>query len=275
MIRDIVSIDEELCNGCGECVPSCAEGAIEIIDGKARLVSDALCDGLGVCLGHCPQGAIRIDQRVAMPYDEAQVRDRVSGQQTSPVGSCPRSGGADFRTEAVGPAHGGEGVCPSSQVQEFSRHPQAGGAWSGTGSNREGAGASSALTHWPVQLRLLPPAASALRGARLLITSDCVPVAYADFHADLLRGRAVVMACPKLDDTGGYVEKLTEMIRQNDLVDITVARMEVPCCSGIVHMVQQARQRAGKDVPVTEVLISIRGQVLDRREISTEPVVSS
>jgi len=210
MIRTVASIDEDLCNGCGECVPACEEGAIRIIHGKARLVSDSLCDGLGACLGHCPEGAIKIESREAPPFDEEAVRRNLEGPQTT---------------------------------------------------------APSELTHWPVQLRLLPATAPVLRGASLLVAADCVPVAYASFHSDLLRDNAVVIGCPKLDDVHGYVEKLAEMIRCNDLARLTVAHMEVPCCTGILRAVLEARELAGSDLPIDDLTISIHGRLIERREI--------
>jgi NAD-dependent dihydropyrimidine dehydrogenase PreA subunit len=209
VIRTVVSIHEDLCNGCGECVPACEEGAIQIIRGKARLVSDILCDGLGACLGSCPQGAISIEEREAAPFDEVAAQRHV----------------ADLEK-------------PVCQVSE--------------------------LTHWPVQLRLLPATAPVLCSARLLVAADCVPVAYAGFHSDLLRDRVVVIACPKLDDKRGYVEKLVEMIRCNDLAEITVAHMEVPCCTGILRMVLEARELAGSDIPVDDLTIGIRGELMAR-----------
>jgi Fe-S-cluster-containing hydrogenase component 2 len=212
MIRTVVSIDEELCNGCGECVPACEEGAIRIVHGKARLLSDSLCDGLGACLGHCPQGAIEIESREAAPFDEEAVTRNLAGLETT----APRA---------------------------------------------------SELTHWPVQLKLLPATAPVLREAHLLMAADCVPVAYAGFHSELLRDKAVVIGCPKLDDLSGYVEKLAEIIRHNDLASLTVAHMEVPCCTGILRAVLEARRLAGSDLPVDDLTISIHGQLIERREI--------
>lgn len=218
MLRTVVSIHEQLCNGCGECVPACEEGAIEIVHGKARLVADSLCDGLGECLGACPQGAISVEQREATPFDKEAVRRRIGGLQVP-------------------------------------------------------AGRESELTHWPVQLRLLPADAPALRGARLLVAADCVPVAYTGFHSELLRNRTVVIACPKLDARRGYVEKLVAIIRYNDLAELTVAHMEVPCCAGILRMVLEARLRAESDLPVEDVSIGIHGQLIERRQISAEPTL--
>jgi NAD-dependent dihydropyrimidine dehydrogenase PreA subunit len=219
MIRTVVSIDEQLCSGCGECVPTCEEGAIRIVRGKARLVCDSLCDGLGACLGHCPEGAIKMELREAAPFDEEAVR----------------RGSADLQ---------------------------------------EAAHLASALTHWPVQLRLLPATAPVLRGASLLVAADCVPVAYAGFHAELLRDRVVVIGCPKLDDVHGCVEKLVEMIRHNDLSGLGVAHMEVPCCFGILRAVLGARQLAESDLPVDSFTISIQGQLVERRRIPAGSTLS-
>jgi NAD-dependent dihydropyrimidine dehydrogenase PreA subunit len=281
MIRDIVLIDEDLCNGCGACVPACAEGAIKIVDGKARIVSENLCDGLGACLGHCPQGAIRIERREAEAFDEEAVHRHLAGAER-PADSA-HAGTAHVATAEqadppgsakVAPTNNrGQSGCPSGRFARFERRlaeqagqPDGGGASSGGGQ-------ASELTHWPVQLRLLSPIAPVLKGARLLVTADCVPVAFGGFHAELLRDHAVVMACPKLDDPSGYIEKLTEMIRRNELKEITVARMEVPCCAGLLHMVLEARRLAVSDVPVEDVTISTRGEVLSRRSLSAESYV--
>ncbi|UCF33034.1 MAG: 4Fe-4S binding protein [Phycisphaerales bacterium] len=266
MIREIVTIDEDLCDGCGLCVPSCEEGALRIVNGKATLVSDRLCDGLGACLGHCPRGAIRIQHREAEAFDEEAVAEHLKGTGAARTDSAPSprlqvlSGD---NGQSGSPAAGG---CPGNRFARFDRR--------GTSSTGDSAAASaeatppsSELQHWPVQLRLLSPEASVLQNANLLVAADCVPVAYGAFHSELLRDKAVVIACPKLDDTRGYVEKLAAMIGRNDLAKITVARMEVPCCAGILRMVLAARELAQSDVPVHEVLISIRGEVLARRPI--------
>jgi ferredoxin len=262
MIRYIVWIDEELCNGCGDCVPACAEEAIRIVGGKARLVSDTLCDGLGACLGHCPRGAITIKARNAEPFDELAVERAAalpSGTQQdhhSPIGAVASAAGTGGSVAM--PSAG----CPSCRIDVFDGPARR---------DAIGPGTTSELRHWPVQLRLVPSTSPALRGARLLVAADCVSVACADFHESLLRGRSIVMACPKLDDTRGYVEKLAEMIRHNDFEDITVAHMEVPCCTGILHTVLLARRMAGSDVPVHEVLTGTRGQIMARRQIAVEP----
>ena len=266
MIREIVSIDEELCNGCGECVPACAEGAIRMVDGKARLVSDTLCDGLGACLGHCPQGAIKIERREATPFDEAAVRRHQAGLEAFASGPHRDNRESVTRPGAEKPAGSVHPGCPSSRFARLERVPCRSDAGVKAGGDAGVTDQDSELTHWPVQLRLLPPTAPVLHGARLLVAADCVPVAYAGFHAELLRDHVVVVACPKLDDPTGYVEKLTEMIRHNDLAEIAVARMEVPCCGGILRMVLRARELAESDVGVNDVLISVRGEVLARQE---------
>ena len=267
MIREIVSIDEDLCNGCGECVPACAEGAIQIIDGKARLVADLLCDGLGACLGHCPQGAIKIERREAPEFDKAAAHRHVAGLQTTPGDHRPGNGKQAAVAGLEKPARPAPPACPSSRFARFERAPHESDARPDTTCAAQGAEETSELIHWPVQLHLLPPTAPVLPGARLLVCADCVPVAYAGFHANMLRDHAVVIACPKLDDTSGYAEKLAEMIRRNNLTEITVARMEVPCCGGILQTVLQARQLAGSDILVHDIVVSIRGEILARRQI--------
>ncbi len=244
MIREIVRIDEERCDGCGDCVPSCHEGAIEIVDGKARLSSDRLCDGLGDCLGHCPQGAIEIVRREAADYDEELVAAHLAA--TAPKPAAPPAA-----------AMGG---CPGSRQLRIDRPARSASA---------ARSAPSELSHWPIQITLLPPTAPALRGARLLVAADCVPFAYADFHAKLLRGRTVMVGCPKLDDLEAYTDKLTEVIRLNDLKEILVARMEVPCCMGILQAVLAARQRAGVDVEVRDVIVGVQGNTGDEHVAMT------
>jgi NAD-dependent dihydropyrimidine dehydrogenase PreA subunit len=264
MLRDIVIIDEDLCDGCGVCVPACHEGALRIIDGKARLMADNLCDGLGACLGHCPRGAIRVEKRDAEAFDEVAVAAAQHGAPAHarngglPTVTAPHGGD---RTAAHSAATGDLPCgCPGTHLKQFARpaHAAAGPA----------AGpALSELSHWPVQLRLLPPTAPVLRGARLLIAADCVPVAYAGFHQELLRGRAVVIACPKLDDPHGYVEKLTQIVAANQPESVTVAHMEVPCCTGILRMVWEACQDAGYAGPVESIVIGTDGVVRERRSL--------
>jgi Pyruvate/2-oxoacid:ferredoxin oxidoreductase delta subunit len=276
MLREIVIIDDEKCDGCGLCVPSCHEGAIQIIDGKARLVDDSFCDGLGACLGHCPQDAIRIEQREAVEFDEpaamAHVRDveaaRPQAAQAEPAG-CPSARLSTFAAaSASAPQAGG---CPSARFAQLGerRHRADGDEHADVGPDSP---ARSELSHWPIQLRLLPPSAPVLRGARLLVCADCVPFAYADFHSHMLRGRVVVIACPKLDDTSGYIEKLAEMMRLHEPEDIMVARMEVPCCSGILMSVLEARRQAGAHTPVIDAVLSVQGELLQERTVPLGPI---
>jgi len=236
-MRKIIHIDEEKCDGCGLCIPNCAEGALQIIDGKARLVSDKYCDGLGACLGHCPRGAISIIEREAEAFDEEAVaqylaRKEKEAPQVQP-GGCPGACLMDLAREKQDPAAAGE---PEEEKKS----------------------SPSQLGNWPVQLRLVHPEASYFAGAHLLVSADCVPFAHPDFHRDLLKGRTVVVGCPKLDDLEGYLAKLTAIIQANDLRDITVAHMEVPCCTGLVRVVQEAIRRSGKDIPLKLVEVKIR-----------------
>ncbi len=265
MLREIITIDEELCDGCGECVPSCHEGALQIVEGKARLVADQLCDGLGDCLGHCPQGAIRVEHREVAAYDQKAVRDHLANKK-EPL--APPDDKQPMAMTAPTPCSlmnkGEQSGCPGSKFAQFSTGVTD-EELSPTGENAPSGGQVSALTHWPVQLRLLSAAAPIFKGTRLLVAADCVPVAYAGFHSDLLKGRPVAIACPKLDDPEGYVEKLAEILRENAPEDITVALMEVPCCGGLLQMVLNARQIAESDVPVYEVLVGVQGQILERR----------
>ncbi|MGK2943228.1 MAG: ATP-binding protein [Desulfuromonadales bacterium] len=255
MIRQMVRIDEEKCNGCGECVPSCAEGAIQIIDGKARLLADNLCDGLGACLGDCPLGAITVEEREADEYDEVAVHDHLKeiGRESLPhhddpavpgAGGCPSAAVKSF----AAPAAGG---CPSARTMSFNE-PSA--DTSGDVVSRP-----SRLAQWPIQLHLVPPTAPFFQNADVLLAADCAPFAYADFQEDLLKGKALAIACPKLDNTEPYVEKLTAMITQSNIKSLTVVHMEVPCCNGLVLMAKQAIADSGRDIPFETVCIGIRG----------------
>lgn len=244
MIRKIVEIDQDKCNGCGICVPACAEGAIRIENGKAVLAADNLCDGLGACLGECPLDAIRIIERDADEFDEAAVEEHLgkTGRELHHAGH-----------QAAPQAVSGHGGCPGSRAMVLDRPASESG---GTVPRQE-----SRLRQWPVQLHLVPTSAPYFRNADLLIAADCVPFAYADFHREFLDGRAVVVGCPKLDDNRFYTEKLTELIRANDLKSITVVRMEVPCCGGIVMAARQALAASGKDIPLREVTVGINGEL--------------
>lgn len=239
--RKIVKIDEEKCDGCGLCVPNCAEGALQIIDGKARLVKDIYCDGLGACLGHCPQGAITIEEREADAFDGEASKRYIEGTKT-----------AGAKKPAPAHAH----ACPSMMFKNVNRRKMSDTA----GEDKDGT--QSELTQWPVQLALVPPQAPYLKGADILIAADCVAFAYADFHRRFLKGKALVIGCPKLDDIQSHIEKLEQIFRHAGIRSITVAYMEVPCCFGLAGAVNEAMKRAGADIPVREVIISVNGEIL-------------
>jgi Fe-S-cluster-containing hydrogenase component 2 len=263
MHRLIVDIDETKCDGCGECVPSCAEGAIRMVDGKARLVGDALCDGLGACLGECPRGAIRVVEREAEPFDEVAVA-RHLGHPHATTPRAPRSApvavaAAPRRSLSVmqAPTDAPAGGCPGSRSLDLGA-PGAPVPAPGPGP----AAGATRLTHWPVQLGLVSPSAPWLAGADILLCADCVPFAYPDFHRDLLAGRRVLVGCPKLDDVEAYVGKLTELFRIARPRSLTVARMEVPCCGGITAAAREAVRLSGVTVAIAEVNVGVRGQRL-------------
>ncbi len=246
LVRNIVQIDEEKCNGCGQCVTACAEGAIQLVDGKARLVSEQYCDGLGACIGECPQGAITVEQREAEDYDVEATR-----QHLQRIGRDPSS--AHDPSAGHRPAQGQDDLpcgCPGSAARSFTPAAE----------EPRRTGQVSALRQWPVQLALVPPNAPYFQGADLLVTADCVPYAYADYHADLLAGKAVVVGCPKLDNADFYVDKLAAILSASDIRSIAVAIMEVPCCRGLVRIVEQALAQSGKELPFEVVTISVRGE---------------
>ena len=244
VMRKIVRIDEELCDGCGQCVPGCAEGAIEIIDGKARLVSESYCDGLGACLGECPNGAITIEEREAEDFDEEAVEEYLKEKEKSEKSvELPLACG-----------------CPSTHVQTFTpKTPDEKGLMGGSRP-----ATASTLSHWPVQINLVPPTAPFLKGADLLIAADCTPLAYPDFHRDFLTGKVVMIGCPKFDEVEDYVLKFKEIFRNADIKSITALIMEVPCCSGLPMIVKKAMDAAGKNIPMEEIVISTRGEILKR-----------
>jgi NAD-dependent dihydropyrimidine dehydrogenase PreA subunit len=255
--RNIVKIDEELCDGCGLCVPSCSEGAIRIVNGKARLVSEIYCDGLGDCLGECPQGAITIEERPAEEFDAAAVEEHLEGlgHEGSPHG---HDHGAD---ETHAAAHGHDGhpfSCPGARTMDLRQ--EAGGERGESAPVVEGK-LKSELGQWPVKLYLVSPNAPYFENAELLIAADCTPLAYASFHPDFLRGKAVVIGCPKFDDVALYRDKLTAIIRENHIRKVTVLHMEVPCCFGLVQLAKEAVAASGKDVPFEDVTATIRGDV--------------
>ena len=252
-IRKIVNIDEEKCNGCGVCVPSCAEGALQIIDGKARLISEIYCDGLGACLGECPEGAISVEERQADDFNEEAVKQHLHLQeQAEEQCACGCSSAAVAQFESRDEEQLACG-CSSATVTQFESRVNTGAA------DVAETILESKLGHWPVQLTLVPSHAPFLQGADVVLAADCVPFAYAGFHQDFLRDHALLVACPKLDDFQAHLEKLTEILRVADVKSLTVVRMEVPCCSGLTHMARQALLASGKEIPVEEVIIGVRG----------------
>jgi Fe-S-cluster-containing hydrogenase component 2 len=238
--RKIIKIDEELCDGCGTCVPSCAEGAMEVVDGKARVAAEKYCDGLGACLGECPKGALTIEEREAEEFDENAVEVHLSSREREKA------------AHGIPMAQG----CPSARMQTFAPKSL----------NEETPGQASALSHWPVQIKLVPPTAPFLKGAHLLVAADCAPVAYPNFHRDFLKGKTVMIGCPKFDDVQGYVEKFVDIFRSANVKSVTVLDMEVPCCSALPRIVKKGMDLAGKNVPLEEVVISARGEILKREE---------
>jgi len=241
MKRKIIEIDEALCNGCGQCVTGCAEGALAIVDGKARIVADHFCDGLGACIGQCPTDALQIIEREAPEFDEAAAMAHVA------------------QTGQTGGKHGG---CPSGQPLTLTPCQQANVP---TGQTPV---AGSALSSWPIKLRLVPPTAPFLKGARLLLTSDCVPPAFPAFHSAFLPGRVALLGCPKFDDVQAYVDKLAAIVRENAIADITVLQMEVPCCSGMARIAAMAVAASGRDIPITRVVVGRQGEIVSMGPVS-------
>ncbi len=271
--RQIIRIDEDLCDGCEQCIPACPEGALQIVDGVAKLVTEGYCDGLGACLGECPQGALSVEEREVESYDEEGVIEHLSqnapdrldehmrhlrehglAPASSTSGQAAGAQGAGAQA-ARGPLPGGG--CPSARLMQWSVEDKSSGAPSGGG--EAPVSLSSELRQWPIQLHLVNPLAPYFKDADLVLAADCVPFAYANFHNDFLKGKAVAIACPKLDDTGPYVAKLTRMIDHANLKSIKVVVMEVPCCSGLVHMAREAVMRAGRSIPIEYVIVGVKG----------------
>ena len=269
MIREIVKIDENKCNGCGECVPGCAEGAIRIIDGKAKLVADNLCDGLGACLGDCPQDALHVTTLEVEAYDEpsvlsylqqtapAQVERHVAhlrehGMESSYKPAAPVQAIPLHMTAASKPAAAPFPACPSAQPRQWQdAQPVVSDA-------AEAPRLKSELRQWPVQLHLVPAQAPFYQGADLTLIADCVPFARPNFHAEYLKDSAVAVGCPKLDDGNAYVRKVAQILANNDVRSLKVAYMEVPCCRGLVMIAQQALALSGKDIPFETEIVAIQ-----------------
>lgn len=236
-MRKIIEIDDTLCDGCGQCVPSCAEGAIQIIDGKARVISDNLCDGLGACLGECPVGALKIVEREADEFDEESVEAHLNTIEEKEIPESPAP----------------ECGCPSLQMKTFAADKPADGS---------PAAGFSALTHWPIKIRLVPPKAPFLKNADLLVLADCAGVAHTRLHEELLNGKIVMMGCPKFDNADEYIQKFAEIFKTAGIKSVTVATMEVPCCSGLPWIVKKGLEKSGKSVPLSEIVINPKGDIV-------------
>ena len=245
MKRKIIEIDESKCNGCGACAAACHEGAIGMVNGKAKLLRDDFCDGFGDCLPQCPTGAITFTEREAAAYNEAAVaavkKEKAAPRpMTPPVGGCP-----GMRLQALKPLHAAETIAPAVPTAAS-----------------PSAETPSQLAQWPCQIRLVPPTAPFFAGAELLIAADCTAYAYANFHAAFMRGRVTIVGCPKLDPVD-YSEKLTDILRQNDIRSVTLVRMEVPCCGGLERAAQDALRASGKRIPWQVITLSRSGQILE------------
>lgn len=248
--RKIIEIDEKKCNGCGQCVSACAEGALELVNGKAKLVKDIYCDGLGACIGECPEGALKIIEREATIFDEKAVERRMHGR--TPQG---KSGKAP---KAATSGKAGETLpcgCPSSTVINLKTTRTPGPSPAGE--------ISSELSHWPIKLKLLPPEAPFLKGADLVLLADCAAAAYPNLHPRLLRGRAIVMACPKFDDPEGHINRLAAILEVAHPKSLTVVIMEVPCCNGLLFAAEKAIELSGVKVPMKKMVVGRNGKILE------------
>jgi NAD-dependent dihydropyrimidine dehydrogenase PreA subunit len=276
MKREIVKIDEDLCNGCGECIVNCPEGVLQLIDGKARMVSDLACDGLGACIGHCPVDAISIEEREAEAYDERAVMVNIvkAGENTvkAHLKHLKEHGQDEYYDIAVEYLNeNGIGV-PDIETKKAAHHAHSGGGCPGSRIiDRKSdsapvisgpANIGSELKQWPVQLTLLNPHAPYFQGADLLVAADCVPFAFGNFHQRFLKDKTLVIFCPKLDsDIQGYIDKLTTIISDNEIKSITIARMEVPCCGGVTAILEEALKNSGKNIIIREYVVSLDGTI--------------
>ncbi len=274
VMRQIITIDEDKCNGCGLCIPNCPEGALRIIDGKARLLSDLFCDGLGACIGHCPEGAITIEKREAMPYDEKRVMENIIRQGKNTIKAHlehlkdhNETGYLNQALEALNE----RGIkmklkeetklpcgCPGSKVMDFTGRESKG--------NKEEGKRASQLRQWPVQLHLVPPTAPYYRGRDVLLAADCVAYALADFHKDYLAGKSLAIACPKLDSEQEiYVGKIKELIDTAKINTLTVMTMEVPCCQGLLRIAEEGAAKARRKMPIKSVVVGVNGDILSEQ----------
>lgn len=254
--RKIIEIDRTICNGCGQCVGGCAEGALALIDGKAQLVSDVYCDGLGACIGECPTGALRIIEREADGFDEDQVREHVGRARAS----TQEVGSFASQPEKAALVCG----CPGSHEMTLKRKAPHDPDAAGSPQMR------SELTHWPIKLRLLNPRATYLAGSDLVLLADCAAAAYPNLHARFLKDRAVALACPKFDDPEEQIERLTEVVRDAGVRSVTVVHMEVPCCHGLMTIAEEALDRGGTDAALSSVIVSRAGEGLHEGAVPRE-----
>jgi len=243
--RKIIEIDEERCDGCGLCIIGCAEGALKIVDSKAKVIADKFCDGLGACIGECPNDALTIVEKETDEFDEAAVEKHLSQMEKKQARETPA------------PSAG----CPSAKLQSFA--PTACQKANQPTAQKVGA---SALSHWPVQIRLVPPNAPFLKNANLLVAADCTPLAYPDFHERFLKGKAVLMGCPKFDDVQDYIDRFAAIFSESDIASITAVIMEVPCCSGLPYIIKKGMEKSGKTVPMETVVIGTRGEILKQQQ---------
>ena len=283
MLREIITIDEDKCTGCGLCIPGCPEGAIQLIDNKARLISDLFCDGLGACLGHCPEGAITIEKREAEPYDERTVMGNIieKGPNTikAHLAHLKDHGETEFLNIALDvlkekgleipptfnkeekPMHAAPAGCPGSRMMDFSQKTH-------TKTNQEAESVqtgeiASELTQWPVQMHLVSPRAPYFQNADVVLAADCTAYAVGDFHRRFIKGKALAIACPKLDEGQDiYIAKLTAMIDEAQINTLTVVIMQVPCCGGLIYMAQKALEAAERKIPIKKIVIGVQGDVL-------------
>jgi ferredoxin len=267
--RKIIKIDEEKCTGCGECIPACPEGALQIIDGKARLISDLFCDGLGACIGHCPYGAITIGEREAEKYDERKVMENIVKQGENVIKAhlehLRNHGQMKYLKEALDflkekgieiefPIH--SGGCPGSQIMDFAQKEKQ------VETAQEQGEIPSHLTHWPIQLHLIMPLAPYFKNSDLVIAADCTAFSFGDFHRRFLKGKRLIIACPKLDSgLDIYEEKIRALIDEAKINTLTVVTMEVPCCFGLLQIVKSAQEKVKRKVPIKHIVIGIKGNI--------------
>jgi Pyruvate/2-oxoacid:ferredoxin oxidoreductase delta subunit len=273
--RQIIKINNEKCNGCGLCIPNCPEGALQIIDNKARLISDLFCDGLGACIGHCPEGAIEIEEREAEPYQEKKVMENIITQGDNTIKAhlehLKEHGEQDYLNQALeflkekgieNPLNKNTTQktfcgCLGAQIQDRREEPS-----EETPNNNQKVKLKSELKQWPIQLTLVSPNASYFNDANLLITADCVPFASPNFHQELLKNKSLVIGCPKLDNLEEYKEKITDILKFNNIKTLTVAIMEVPCCYGLYAIVEESVKESGKNIDIKKITIGINGEII-------------